>query len=66
MGSDKALQVRDDVEIGTGKMTEVTDAMERIAQASKQIEHVSNTIEDIASQTQLLSLNASGSGQRRS
>ncbi len=59
VGSDKALQVRDDVEIGTGKMSEVTDAMDRIAQASKQIEHVSNTIEDIASQTQLLSLNAS-------
>ena len=58
-GSDKALQVRNDVEIGTGKMSEVTDAMERIAQASKQIEKVSRSIEDIASQTQLLSLNAS-------
>ncbi len=58
-GSDKALQVRNDVEVGTGKMSEVTDAMDRIAQASKQIEQVSKTIEDIASQTQLLSLNAS-------
>ncbi|MBR1634532.1 MAG: methyl-accepting chemotaxis protein [Lachnospiraceae bacterium] len=58
-GSNKALQVRDDVEIGTNKMSEVIGAMDRIAQASKQIENVSNTIEDIASQTQLLSLNAS-------
>lgn len=58
-GSNKAIQVRNDVEIGTGKMTEVTDAMDKIAQASKQIEQVSKTIEDIASQTQLLSLNAS-------
>ncbi|MBR1628900.1 MAG: methyl-accepting chemotaxis protein [Lachnospiraceae bacterium] len=58
-GSEKAIQVRDNVVIGTQKMSEVTGAMDRIADASKQIEQVSQTIEDIASQTQLLSLNAS-------
>ena len=40
-------------------MAELTVAMERIMNTSKEIENIIGTIEDIASQTNLLSLNAS-------
>lgn len=41
------------------KMENLTEAMERISKTSKEIEHIITAIEDIASQTNLLSLNAS-------
>lgn len=41
------------------KMENLTKAMERISSTSKEIEHIITAIEDIASQTNLLSLNAS-------
>lgn len=44
---------------GRESMNELTAAMERIMQTSKEIENIIVTIEDIASQTNLLSLNAS-------
>lgn len=44
---------------GRESMNELTGAMERIMQTSKEIENIIVTIEDIASQTNLLSLNAS-------
>ena len=40
-------------------MNQLTEAMERISNTSKEIEKIIETIEDIASQTNLLSLNAS-------
>lgn len=40
-------------------MNKLTEAMERIMETSKEIENIIVTIEDIASQTNLLSLNAS-------
>ena len=44
---------------GRESMSELTGAMERIMQTSKEIENIIVTIEDIAAQTNLLSLNAS-------
>lgn len=44
---------------GRESMNELTGAMGRIMQTSKEIENIIVTIEDIASQTNLLSLNAS-------
>ena len=41
------------------EMTELISAMERITETSKEIENIIGAIEDIASQTNLLSLNAS-------
>lgn len=41
------------------QMIELKTSMQRISEASKQIEHIISDIEDIASQTSLLSLNAS-------
>lgn len=43
----------------TDDIRELTAAMERISDTSKEIENIIGTIEDIASQTNLLSLNAS-------
>lgn len=44
--------------VSSKEMTELTAAMERISQTSKQINDIIAEIEDIASQTNLLSLNA--------
>lgn len=44
---------------GNEQMLELKTSMQRISEASKQIEHIISDIEDIASQTSLLSLNAS-------
>lgn len=41
------------------EMAQLTSAMERISETSKEIENIIGAIEDIASQTNLLSLNAS-------
>lgn len=41
------------------KMEELTEEMQRITSISREIEHIITAIEDIASQTNLLSLNAS-------
>ncbi len=49
----------DKAEIEKQKMTELTEEMERITEISKEIENIITAIEDIASQTNLLSLNAS-------
>lgn len=46
-------------EIEKQKMTELTAEMEHITEISKEIENIITAIEDIASQTNLLSLNAS-------
>lgn len=46
-------------QIGKQEMIELTQAMERISTTSKEIENIIAAIEDIASQTNLLSLNAS-------
>lgn len=44
---------------GSEEMVKLTEAMERISVTSKEIENIITAIEDIASQTNLLSLNAS-------
>lgn len=55
----KANEVGRQAEISNEKMGQMTDAMERINQTSNQIVEIINTIDAIASQTNLLSLNAS-------
>lgn len=44
--------------IGNAKMTELKDAISEISKCSEEISTIINTIDDIASQTNLLSLNA--------
>lgn len=56
---DKAKEVGTEAEISRRKMRELTEAMERISVTSQEIERVIVEIEGIASQTNLLSLNAS-------
>lgn len=56
--SQKATSVGEEVEASNEKMNEMIRAMEEISRSSKQIEVIMKTIEDIASQTNLLSLNA--------
>lgn len=46
------------LDVGRAKMKEMTEAMEDIKEKSSQINNIIKTIEDIASQTNLLSLNA--------
>lgn len=46
------------VESGNSHMQEMVNAMERIKESSSKIQNIVKTIEDIASQTNLLSLNA--------
>lgn len=48
-----------DIQESNVHMQEMTDAMEKITQASNEIGNIMKTIEEIASQTNLLSLNAS-------
>ena len=52
-------QVTAIIEQNQKNMTRMTDAMEKIRQTSQQVVGIIQTIEDIASQTNLLSLNAS-------
>lgn len=56
---DKAKEVGMEANISQKKMQELMEAMERISQTSQEIEKVIVEIESIASQTNLLSLNAS-------
>ena len=58
-GSKMVIEVKDDVAVGAEKMDLVTKAMTGITESSNEIATIANTIEDIASQTALLSLNAS-------
>ena len=58
-GNLMAGQVKTQADTGIEKMGQVVDAMESITQSSNQIASIIQTIEDIASQTNLLSLNAS-------
>lgn len=53
-----AKKVGDDATISQSQMQEVVLAMNKISGAASQIEEIINTIEDIAAQTNLLSLNA--------
>ncbi|MBQ9512743.1 MAG: methyl-accepting chemotaxis protein [Lachnospiraceae bacterium] len=58
-GNRMAGQVKAQADTGIEKMEQVVEAMESITQSSNQIASIIQTIEDIASQTNLLSLNAS-------
>ncbi len=55
----KAKTVAEEAQISHGKMFDLTEAMKKIQETSTQISHIIEGIEDIASQTNLLSLNAS-------
>lgn len=52
-------EMNEEAKISAGHMERMTEAMNRINETSKQIENIIQSIEDIASQTNLLSLNAS-------
>ena len=54
----EGLEYRSQAEHGSEEMNNLISAMERISDASKQIENIIAEIEDIASQTNLPSLNA--------
>ncbi len=56
---EEGLTYKQQAEQGSEEMNNLISAMERISEASKQIENIIEEIEDIASQTNLLSLNAS-------
>lgn len=56
---DKAKEVGKEADISKQKMQDLIDAMEHISQTSVEIKKVIAEIEDIASRTNLLSLNAS-------
>lgn len=56
--SDKAGQAGEYAKESNGQMDEMTAAMDKISSTSKEISAIINAIEDIASQTNLLSLNA--------
>lgn len=55
---DKTTFIGDEIKKSNAKMDEMLEAMSKIDSSSKQIEMIMHTIEDIASQTNLLSLNA--------
>lgn len=57
--SKKAEDVGYQAKISNEQMNQMTEAMNRISETSKQIAEIIKTIESIASQTNLLSLNAS-------
>lgn len=56
--SEKAEQIADEADVSNQEMKAMTAAMERISATSQQISNIIAGIEDIASQTNLLSLNA--------
>lgn len=56
---EQAMQFKQEIENGQREMDNLLAAMERISETSTQIEKIIAEIEDIASQTNLLSLNAS-------
>lgn len=56
---DKAKEVGAEANVSQNKMKQLMEAMERISETSQEIEKVIVEIESIASQTNLLSLNAS-------
>lgn len=56
--SDGAMEVEKEAQGSQNEMESLTDAMQRISDTSKQIGNIIAEIEDIASQTNLLSLNA--------
>lgn len=53
-----AIKLVNNIEESNNKMDEMLDAMNNIEKSSKDIKNIINTIDDIASQTNLLSLNA--------
>ena len=55
---DRALEVKEETEESNQKMEKMLEAIARISDASAQIGSIIENIEDIASQTNLLSLNA--------
>ena len=55
---DNAKIIGDQAQASQAKMSELTDAMENIKETSSEIEKIIGDIEEIASQTNLLSLNA--------
>lgn len=57
--ADQTLQAAKDAQNGQQSMTELVQAMGNISGVSREIQNIISTIEDIASQTNLLSLNAS-------
>lgn len=57
--SKKAIEIGEQANTSSSYIAEMTRAMEKISDASVQIENIIQTIEEIADQTNLLSLNAS-------
>lgn len=55
---ERASKVVEEARIGQQKMEELSAAMEKIEESSNQISHIIENIEEIASETNLLSLNA--------
>lgn len=57
--AEQAVASAEEAKVSRQDMDELVNAMNRITDTSRQIENIITTIEDIASQTNLLSLNAS-------
>lgn len=57
--AEKTRMAAKEAQLGKESMRELVNAMDNITSVSKEIENIIGTIEDIASQTNLLSLNAS-------
>ena len=56
--SNDSKKVQEQTEVSSNQMRSMTEAMQRISETSSQISAIINTIEAIATQTNLLSLNA--------